>query len=190
MTSTPLGPGDQALPGHDFPQIVPSDLCLQCDVCCRFSERESFLRPYFTAEERARAIARGVPEDRFPSPAGGRIRLVPHPQGDGFICPCFDPATQHCVIYAERPFDCRLYPVSLMRDEEGRSVVMGLDLKCPYVQDEHHAVRLAEYVRRIAGLLKTQPVRGLLARHPDLVGPHQDDVVPAYRLESSPSSAP
>jgi hypothetical protein len=51
--------GAHQLPGDALPQIVPSDLCLRCDVCCRFPERESFLRPYFTAQERERAIASG-----------------------------------------------------------------------------------------------------------------------------------
>ena len=32
-------------------QIVPSRVCFTCDVCCRFPERDSPLRPYFTREE-------------------------------------------------------------------------------------------------------------------------------------------
>ena len=189
MASPPTGPQTAVLPGDDLPQIVPNDVCLRCDVCCRFPERESFLRPYFTAEERARAIAYGIPEDRFPNAEGGRIRLIPHPLGDGFICPCFDPVSQHCMIYAVRPLDCRLYPVSLMRDEEGRTLVMGLDLKCPYVQDQRNSARLDEYAKRIADQMTT-PVRDLVVRHPDLVGPHQDDVVPVRRLGPLPSLAP
>src|SRR5256885_9199863 len=46
-------------------QIVPSRVCFTCDVCCRFPERDSPLRPYFTREEIQAAIARGIsPEDR------------------------------------------------------------------------------------------------------------------------------
>jgi len=182
MMSTSTGPEAATRPGGDLPQIVPSDVCLRCEVCCRFPEQESFLRPYFTAEERAMAVASGVPEDRLPDATGGRIRLIPHPLGDGFICPCFDPVTQHCMIYAVRPFDCRLYPLSLMRDEGGRELIMGLDLKCPYVQDKRNATHLTDYARGVAGLMETSSMRDLLAQHPDLVGPHQDDVAPASRL--------
>ncbi len=33
-----------------LPQIVPRQICFRCDVCCRFPEPDSFLRPYFTAD--------------------------------------------------------------------------------------------------------------------------------------------
>ncbi|HZR45776.1 MAG TPA: hypothetical protein VFA47_03655, partial [Candidatus Manganitrophaceae bacterium] len=69
-------------------QIVPSSLCFTCDVCCRFPEETSFLAPFFTEEEIA-----ALPENRkgfFPSSQGAKIKLVPHPAGEGCICPNFD----------------------------------------------------------------------------------------------------
>jgi Fe-S-cluster containining protein len=172
---TPQSVSD-ALPGDDLPQIVPSDVCLRCDVCCRFPERESFLRPYFTAQERERAIAAGLEADLLPESAGGKIRLIPHPTGDGHICPAFDPATQYCRIYSVRPLDCRLYPLALMRDEEGRGRVLGLDNKCPYVQDAAHEPQLMDYARRMASRLAEPSVSRVLAANPGLINPYQDDV--------------
>lgn len=164
------------LPGDDLPQIVPSDVCLRCDVCCRFPERESFLRPYFTPQERERAIASGLDADLLPEPSGGKIRLIPHPAGEGYICPAFDPATQYCRIYAVRPLDCRLYPLALMRDEEGRGRLLGLDNKCPYVQDAVHEPQLLSYARRIAARLAEPALSGVLAANPGLINRYQDDV--------------
>ena len=40
-----------------LPQLVPSRTCLQCDVCCRFPDPDSALRPYFAESEIARALA-------------------------------------------------------------------------------------------------------------------------------------
>lgn len=165
-----------ALPGDALPQIVPGEVCLRCDVCCRFPERESFLRPYFTAEERERAIAHGLAPEHLPEARGGRIRLVPHPAGEGCLCPSFDPATQHCAIYPVRPLDCRLYPLSLMRDEEGRTRLLGLDTKCPYVQDPAHASTLAAYARTVGRLLAEPEPARVLADNPDLIGRYQEDV--------------
>ncbi len=166
------------LPGDDLPQIVPSDLCLRCDVCCRFPERESVLRPYFTAQERDRAIASGLDPDLLPELSGGKIRLIPHPAGEGYICPAFDPDTQHCRIYAARPLDCRLYPLALMRDEEGHTQVLGLDTKCPYVQDVAQESQLAAYARRVNGLLGEPLLSEVLSKNPGLINPYQDDVRP------------
>ena len=60
-----------------LPQLVPSRVCLSCDVCCRFPERDSFLRPYFTSDEIRRAIARGIDPVLFPNPNGCQVSVVP-----------------------------------------------------------------------------------------------------------------
>ncbi len=173
-----IAPPISGLPGDDLPQIVPSEVCLRCDVCCRFPERESFLRPYFTPQERERAIASGLDPALLPQVTGGKIRLVPHPTGEGFICPAFDPVTQHCRIYDVRPLDCRLYPLALMRDEEGRAQVLGLDTKCPYVQDAAQEARLTAYARRVNRLFGEPLLSDALSKNPGLINPYQDDVRP------------
>lgn len=180
-------PLSSVLPGHDLPQIVPSELCLTCDVCCRFPERESFLRPFFTAEEIEQAVAHGAAPEHFPDPAGGRIRLVPHPHDEGYLCPCFDHATQHCAIYPVRPLDCRLYPIALMRDQEGHDLIMGLDAKCPYVRDSANASRLQDYVERVGREMARPALRNVLAGYPDLIGRFQDDVIPNVNLGPHPA---
>jgi Fe-S-cluster containining protein len=167
-----------ALPGDDLPQIVPSEVCLRCDVCCRFPERESFLRPYFTAQERERAIASGLASDLLPDPAGGRITLVPHPTADGYICPAFDTTTQYCRIYDARPLDCRIYPLALMRDEDDQGALLGLDTKCPYVQDAAHEARLIAYARQVGALFQEPALRSVLSDNPALVNRFQGDVRP------------
>ena len=41
-------------------QIIPSDICFSCDVCCRFLEADSPLAPIFTEIETEKAIAHGA----------------------------------------------------------------------------------------------------------------------------------
>ena len=48
------------IPPIALPQLVPSRICLQCDVCCRFPDPDSVLRPYFSENEITRALAGGV----------------------------------------------------------------------------------------------------------------------------------
>lgn len=165
-----------------LPQIVPSQTCVTCEVCCRFPERDSFLRPYFTPQEIARAVARGVDETRFPHPDGCQIDVVPHPDGEGFLCPAFDPITSRCTIYEGRPLDCQLYPFALMWDAQRQHVVLGWDVKCPYVRDAPSAEMIAA-VDDLAGLLESDDTVGTLAEHPRLIGRFQDDVVIVRRLD-------
>lgn len=160
-------------------------MCLRCDVCCRFPEQESFLRPYFTPQERERAIANGLSPEALPDSAGGRIRLIPHPHGDGYVCPAFDVSTQHCRIYTVRPLDCRLYPFALMRDEEGRHRLLGLDTKCPYVQDDANHTQLVAAAQRVGELLRAPALSAVLSEHPDLINRFQRDVRISADLDDS-----
>lgn len=157
------------------PQIVPSRTCLTCEVCCRFPESDSFLRPYLTAEEIARAVALGLDPSYFPNSAGGQIGLVPHPSGEGFICPAFDVETSRCRIYDGRPLDCRLYPYAVMWDSATKDVVLGWDSKCPFMEGAP-AHDIAGTAERMAAMLESDPVRRTLSEHPRLIGRFQDDV--------------
>lgn len=173
-------------------QLVPSRVCLQCDVCCRFPEAESFLRPYFTAEEIQRAVARGINQAYFPDPNGSQVSVVPNPSGEGYLCPAFDPATSHCRIYDDRPLDCQIYPLAVMWGApaagaqargtghgargEHAEVVLGWDAKCPFMR-EAVPEDIRAHAERIADLLEQDCTVEAVAAHPRLIGRFQEDVV-------------
>lgn len=159
-----------------LPQLVPSSACFRCDVCCRFPEAESFLRPYFTQQEIAAAVAHGVGVDSFPNAAGSQINLVQNPMGEGYICPAFDPATGRCGIYEARPLDCRLYPLALTWDAAREHVLLGWDTKCPFMRDAVPSAVTA-HAERVISLLTTEAMIETIVANPRLIGRFQDDVV-------------
>ncbi len=175
--------GNSAIP---IPQIVPSKRCFSCDVCCRFPEKDSFLRPFFTREEIQAAIRAGISPEFFPNPEGCQISLVPNPlpEAEGYICPCFNPENGHCKIYEVRPLDCQLYPVALMQDEQSEGVVVGLDTKCPYVKEHIEDAAMSQYVQEVASLLESSAMRQVVNGNPSLIQRHQDDVIFLYPVES------
>ncbi|HVG02284.1 MAG TPA: phosphatidylglycerol lysyltransferase domain-containing protein [Nitrospira sp.] len=162
-------------------QIVPSATCRHCEVCCRFPEEDSFLRPFFTAEEIEQATAAGLSSAYFPNAAGAQIDLVPNSEEGGYICPAFDRATSQCRIYDDRPLDCRLYPFALMWDTLHEQVVLGWDTKCPYMRDLSSPVTL-QAAHEIAQWLEADDEIEKVARYPRLVGRFQDDVIPIQVL--------
>lgn len=162
-------------------QIVPSRVCFACDVCCRFPERDSALRPYFTREEIRAAVARGMSPEAFPDHAGSKVAVVPH--GEGYRCPAFDPQTGHCGIYEERPLDCRLYPVAVMWDYAHSGAVMGWDSKCPFIRDNLDSPESRAYVERTAAYLESQETVNIFNSNQQLIGVFQDDVIVLRRLD-------
>ena len=176
------------------PQVVPSKVCLSCDVCCRFPERDSFLRPYFTQAEIERAIKQGINSAYFLNAQGSQVEVVPNPSGEGYLCPAFDHETSHCRIYEVRPIDCQLYPFMLMWDEQHETVLLGWDTKCPYVfPEESHAMssphtsslrvfstlppEIVASATQLTAQLEEGELRTTVADYPSLVTPYQDDVV-------------
>jgi len=164
-----------------LPQLVPSRACLQCDVCCRFPDPDSALRPYFTGNEIARALAGGVEETAFPNRLGAQVILVPAPHGDGYLCPAFDAATSTCRIYEQRPLDCQLYPLALMWDEPHEQVLLGWDTKCPFMREEIPS-EIQRHADRVMALLDQPGIRDQVVAHPSLIGRFQGDVVVLARL--------
>jgi len=166
-------------------QIVPPQWCFKCDVCCRFPEKNSFLAPYFTQDE-INAVADCFPEIP-PFNKGGeggfkgsKIKLAPFEEG--YICPVFDPASAHCKIYDFRPLDCIIYPFAIMWSADGREIVLGLDMKCPYVAEFINSDSLKEAVAEMRNTMDSSPALDIISGNPGLVGPFQDDVAHAVVL--------
>ena len=159
-----------------LPQLVPGSACARCDVCCRFPEADSFLRPYFTRQEIADAAAHGVTDSCFPDKSGSQIELVKNPFGDGYLCPAFDVESGRCGIYDVRPLDCQLYPLALMWDASGEKVLLGWDTKCPFMREESSRAMWA-YAEQVAEILATDAIVEKIVAHPRLIGRFQDDVV-------------
>jgi hypothetical protein len=65
-----------------------------------------------------------------------------------------------------------------MRDEDDQGALLGLDTKCPYVQDAAQEARLLAYARRVGDLFQEPALRTVLSSNPELVNRFQDDVRP------------
>ncbi|MBI3605158.1 MAG: YkgJ family cysteine cluster protein [Nitrospirae bacterium] len=169
-------------------QLVPSELCLKCDICCRFPEADTPLAPYFTPAEVKNAVVAGLPPEFFNGERSGRIRLIPFPdeiespghQG-GCLCPAFDPLTHKCSIYEVRPFDCQIYPFVLMKKNE--SVAVGIDTKCPYIQEASNSPAIRKYGEGLIQILESPRIQSMLKKNQELIGPFQEDVIVLKVLE-------
>ena len=190
----------QEIPVIPGPQVVPSAVCFRCQVCCRFPEPDSILRPYFTKDEIRQAVTHDITPSSFPDHQGSQIEVVRHPMDEGFLCPAFDPITQHCRIYEVRALDCQLYPFALMWNAQHERVVLGWDTLCPFLLEQAGeenspigaalqptaltlSKALMEQAQRVAAYLESDNVLSALAVHPRLVTSFQPDVVVLQPLE-------
>ncbi len=158
-------------------QIIPTEVCLSCDVCCRFLEDDSPLAPVFTKHETERIISQGIDRSLFQPQIDGRssqIKLIPF--RDYYICPFFEPETQKCKIYSSRPLDCRLYPFTIMFSEDRSSVVLGVDMLCPF-SEEHFALDSFQlHFKQVVEYVESDDVRSQIIENWSLIGEYQETV--------------
>ena len=164
-------------------QIIPSEVCFSCDVCCRFLEADSPLAPIFTEVERQKAVKRGADPKLFRPQADGtsaQIQLKPH--NDFYICPFFNPETSHCTIYPIRPLDCQLYPFALMYSEDGSEVVLGVDTLCPFGEEHLETETFQQHIRDIIDFVESEAVTAQIIANWSLIGDYQDTVKIVHTL--------
>ena len=139
----------------DLPQL-PGLNCLECDVCCRFSDPATEMAPGFSARELRSILDSGLDESPFTgadSAIGEQALLTL--DSVGARCPVFHRESNGCRSYEHRPLDCRLYPLALMYDEAGAAVLLGADLACPAIERITNTAVLGDHVAEVARLLDT-----------------------------------
>ena len=167
----------------ELQQIVPSKTCLSCDVCCRFPNRDSFLAPIFTDSEVRRAVGNAADRGLFlPTADGHSARVNLQPYGEIYICPFLDPNSSECIIYANRPLDCRIYPFALMYNEDETEIVLGVDMICPFAETEFQTESFQQYVDYIVAYVESELTARVITENWALIGPYQETVTVVAEL--------
>ena len=167
-------------------QIIPSDVCFSCDVCCRFLQSDSPLAPIFTENEKQQIISHGADPTLFQPQIDGKssqIKLKPHK--DFYICPFFEPETSRCTIYANRPLDCQLYPFALMFNEDRSSVVLGVDMLCPFGETHLETKVFQQHLKHVIYYVESETVMKQIAANWSLIGEYQDTVKVFHTLNQN-----
>ena len=167
-------------------QIIPSEVCFSCDVCCRFLEADSPLAPIFTETEREKIVAQGADLSLFyPQADGKSAQIQLKPYEDFYICPFFDPKTSHCTIYSIRPLDCQLYPFALMFSEGGSEVVLGVDTLCPFGEEHLETEIFQQHIHAVIDYIESEEITSQITANWSIIGDYQDTVRIVHKLSRS-----
>jgi len=157
----------------NLPQIVPESLCLQCKICCRFPDTEKVQTPFWAPFE-AKWAKPKVPEGsswfrQEPDSPSLSPQLVSC--GGGVRCPAFEPETNGCRIHSVKPLDCRLYPFVLTRNPGETEVLLAMDAKCPFIEQQGSDPELLAYAAQLTQTLDGEVGLEYLKQNPRIVGP-------------------
>lgn len=155
-------------------QIIPKNLCLSCDICCRFINKNAPLAPIFLPREISQKIKPHLDKSC-------RVKLKSFK--DIYACPFINTKNNRCSIYSKRPFDCRLYPFAIMFDENRKKVILGIDKKCPFSKAQNEA-SIKNYFHYLVDLLEKKETASMIAENPSFIGDFQDDVIKFSYLDT------
>lgn len=152
--------------------LIPKNFCLTCDVCCRFLDKESLLRPSFLEKERRK---------RFRNKIDKQGRVILRKYNDLYICPFFLHRQNLCSIYRQRPLDCRLYPFIIIYNENKKRIILGLDKKCPFVKGKG-SLKILRHPKELIELLEDKIVTDEISKVPTFIGDFNSDYIPISNL--------
>jgi Fe-S-cluster containining protein len=165
-----------------LPQLIPSEICLECPVCCRFPEKQASLSPFFFPEERNQAQSiksKGSFRESALS-AASKAELVAC--GHGFACSFFNPEDHTCQTYEARPLDCSMYPAVVMESKDHQKVLLGADTKCPALSRPSVTAKLQKYLDSIQRYLESTTLSSLIRKYPQFISEFQEEVVEVREL--------
>ncbi|MCH7762025.1 DUF2156 domain-containing protein [candidate division TA06 bacterium] len=175
-------------------QLIPSEICLKCQVCCRFPSPESDMFPVFMKEEmdhlspEYRAFFDPVVDtpSKETTQKDGVFRPAaksyPGESPQACACPFFNPVTHECAIYLDRPLDCQLYPFVVILSPTGKRVLLGLDTQCPFVQGLANQEPLIRYGEEVRRFLEETEITETMSRSPGFIGKGEETILPLYPL--------
>lgn len=153
--------------------IFTPDQCAQCKLCCNFHRSSAWETPALEPCLARRLSSAGFPlETRADGSCSFRLSFRTDNPSESANCPMLDTSCGCTLPREERPFECRIWPLRVMRLENG-SLAIGLYMNCPALTPPTRAKLMAE---------ATGPLLPLLLRHaasqPLIVRP----VDPAYSI--------
>ncbi len=151
-------------------QVVPQEVCLECQGCCRFQKIDSVWSPCLLDEEIQDLLDKKIPPACISS--NKKLLLIPNAQGTGFICPFFDAKDNKCKIYGFRPFECQLYPFLI--NLRGGKVILTLDLNCPYVREHLKNDEFKIYTDYLIIFLNSSAQVKILKDNPQIIQAYEE----------------
>lgn len=155
----------------DIPQFTQNEVCLLCEGCCRFIEEKSIWRP--KAEKGSRLQTNSV---------NNYLNLKK--DKDIFLCSYFEKKDNKCREYLTRPFECRLYPFLIYKQEDG--IFLGVHCACPYVQTKQNSRDFESYVSSLEKYFAKKEVINFIKENKHLASDYsgyEDEIDSLFNLE-------
>ena len=113
-------------------KLLSREECAKCRLCCCFDSYDLWETPVINRATHDAILEKFKPDQDFLELEGYYLlKMQKEPDRDLYYCSLLDHG-RGCIMGAEKPFDCRIWPLRVM-DLKGTRVIV-LSPVCPLVQ--------------------------------------------------------
>lgn len=126
-------------------RIFQADTCARCRLCCNFRPASTWETPFLEDSLCELLSSQGIPLCTRPNGARSFCLSFRTDSAEETVdCPLLDPARGCTLPREQRPFECRVWPLRLMHDENG-ALCIGCYTACPALADAATLERIKAY---------------------------------------------
>ena len=112
--------------------LLENKTCAACRICCGFDSTDLWEMPVMTGET-AQKLRELKPDTSFKETNGGYVTDAGKLEPDElFFCPALD-HEKGCILGADKPFDCKIWPFRVMETEDKRFRMITVSPVCPEI---------------------------------------------------------
>jgi Fe-S-cluster containining protein len=167
-------------------KVVSSKDCFSCRDCCYFYKNQRYFAPLFTEDElrKIKKLKKQMPKfKRYKNHAHTYQVVLKKVRNKKlmYVCPFLDEKTHICTVYSARPFDCRTWPLMVMRKKNRVYVAYFNQDFCPALKDLNEK-EFRDYISYMVKLVTGKRYINFLTKHPNLIWDYEKDVIPVKEI--------
>lgn len=119
--------------------------CAQCRLCCNFCQRSAWETPFLEPDLATQLEAKAVPLTTRPNGSKSiALHFTTCDPEENRNCPLLDTSTGCTLPREQRPFECRVWPIRLMHDEQ-HQLCIACYKNCPALTHPDAWQKLIDY---------------------------------------------
>lgn len=125
--------------------IFSPSTCAQCRLCCNFCQRSAWETPFLEPPLAAQLAEQKIQlTTRLNGSQSFALHFLSHNPEDTCNCPLLDPAKGCSLPREQRPFECRVWPIRLMKNDR-HELCIACYKDCPALLHQDTWQKLVSY---------------------------------------------
>ncbi|OGJ46605.1 hypothetical protein A2229_05145 [Candidatus Peregrinibacteria bacterium RIFOXYA2_FULL_33_7] len=161
--------------------------CQACKTCCKFEKEDIYFAPIFSKNEIDLLISKGVKKELFKTHKNSKnvlqIKLIKSKENSKiYNCPFLKVKQGLCKIYENRPLDCKIWPLMVMKDKDSpKNFLVYFDYSCK-ITEQMTKEENEEFLKKLVQWFDESNFIETFKKNPDLIWNFETQAIPIKEI--------